>query len=101
MAPSSTSVDPALCQLAKERGTSGLIKDGGDEVVAYTLVTSHLTTIAIENKVCQSIHLLLFYYLFKCLKKLKLSHIRYVLSSCVWHVFYNCLCANLNVRCNR
>ncbi len=51
MVSSSVYVDHALCQLAKERGTIGTVKDGGEDVIAHILVTSHLTTIVIENKV--------------------------------------------------
>ena len=40
--------------LAKERGTSGTVKDGGEDVITHTLVTSHMTTIVIENKVTEA-----------------------------------------------
>ena len=51
MALSSKHVDPALCQLARGRGMTGTVRGGGKDVVAHSLVTSHLTTIVIENKV--------------------------------------------------
>ena len=51
MALSSKHVDPALCQLARGRGLTGTVRGGGKDVVAHSLVTSHLTTIVIENKV--------------------------------------------------
>ena len=51
IALSSKHVDPALCQLARESGMTGTVRGGGKDVVAHSLVTSHLTTIVIENKV--------------------------------------------------
>ena len=51
MALSSKHIDPALCQLARGHGMTGTVRGGGKDVVAHSLVTSHLTTIVIENKV--------------------------------------------------
>ena len=51
MALSSKHVDSALCQLARGCFLTGTVRGEGKDVVAYLLVTSHLTTIVIENKV--------------------------------------------------
>ena len=44
-------VDPALCRLVMERGVSVDVRDGGEDLLAYTFTTPQLTTIALENKV--------------------------------------------------
>ncbi len=43
--------DPALCQVAAERGVCEEVQDGRGELFTYTLSTPHMTTIALENKV--------------------------------------------------
>ena len=44
-------VDAALSLLAKEMGVAGSVRDAGEDVVTHTLVSPHMTTIVIENKV--------------------------------------------------
>lgn len=51
LAPFSPVLDPALCQLVKERGIDGTVRDGKESVITHTLITPHLTTIVVENKV--------------------------------------------------
>ena len=51
MAVSATPVEPALCQLVRDQGVHGTIKDAGEDVVTHTLITPAMTTIVVENKV--------------------------------------------------
>ena len=54
LAPTAPIIEPALCQLVRERGVCGKVKDGGEEVVTHTFMTPELTTIVVENKVGQT-----------------------------------------------
>ena len=51
MAISATPVESALCQLVRDQGVHGTIKDAGEDVVTHTLITPAMTTIVVENKV--------------------------------------------------
>ena len=51
LSPFSTVLEPALCQLVKDRGIDGTVRDAKENVVTHMLLTPHLTTIVVENKV--------------------------------------------------
>ena len=53
MAASALPVEPALCQLVRDQGVRGTVKNGREDVVTHTLITPAMTTIVVENKVTQ------------------------------------------------
>ena len=55
MAASALPVEPALCQLVRDQGVCGTVKNGGEDVVTHTLITPAMTTIVVENKVTQPV----------------------------------------------
>lgn len=59
MTASALYIDVALSLLAKEMGVAGNVRDAGEDVITHTLVSPHMTTIVIENKV---LYIVLFGY---------------------------------------